>query len=401
MEALRERGVAEQVTGAISLLAVGKAAEPMARGALAVLGERVERGLIIVPHGTPAVGLDRFEVVSAGHPIPDNGSLLAGEAAGKLARGLGEGDILLLLLSGGASALMTAPRAGISLAELQELTGTMQRGGATISELNAARRGFDRLKGGGLADLVAPARVFGLVLSDVVGDRIADIGSGPLTPDPTSVSEVVTILRRYEAWPRLSAKAKQILKRDNDEKRVSEGMAGVAVEVIGTNATAVQAAARDADRRGYRTSVLTCTLQGEARHVGRRLAALGRAVQIATGRARAPVCLIAGGETTVTVRGDGSGGRNQELALAAALELDGLARVSVVSCATDGVDGPTAAAGAYVDGATVARGAALGMAAEGYLERNDSNTFFSRLGDLIITGPTGTNVMDVILVLVE
>ncbi len=337
----------------ISVLAMGKAAVGMTEALLPLVEDRLAGGLVVAKHVSRGT-LGRLAVMEAGHPLPDERSLQAGQRALELLGQLRPDDLLICLISGGASALMTAPREGVSLHEVQKTTAELLQGGASIFELNEARRNLDRLKGGGLARLAYPARVAGLILSDVIGDGIDIIASGPTAP------------------------------------REGESFEHVQNVIVGSNAQSAEAAREQAAREGFHARTLTTSLQGEAREAGRILAG-----ELRQSSPR-PLCLIAGGETTVTVSGDGLGGRNQELALAAALELDGLENVLLISLATDGDDGTTGAAGAAVSGQTLQRARSLDLDAADFLRRNDSYHFFAPLGDLLKTGPTGTNVNDLV-----
>ncbi len=397
--------------GRTLLCAVGKAAPAMARGALAALaaqGVVPDDGLVVVPPGLAVGGgLGDLPVLRAGHPTPTAGSVAAAGRALALAEAAGAGDLLLVLLSGGASALLSAPPPGVGLDDVASLTTGLQRAGATIAELNCVRRHLSRVKGGLLAACAAPAAVSALLLSDVIGDRPEVIGSGPCSPDPSSYDDALEVLRRHGlADGGLPAAVVEHLRAGSAGERAEtprpgdERLRRAEVRVIGSNADALLAAAEEAAARGYRPFTLTRTLSGSARAAGARLAALARALRTDDSSVGSRLCVLAGGETTVKVRGDGRGGRNQELALAAALELEGSSGALLAAAGTDGVDGPTDAAGALADGRTVARGAALGLSAAEHLARNDAYSFFGPLHDLLLWGPTGTNVMDLNLLLV-
>jgi hydroxypyruvate reductase len=392
--------------GRLVLLAVGKAAGPMARAAEMVLGRRLTAGLVVssVPPPRP-LRFSRF--LEAGHPMPDRRGEAAARDVEALVGPLGREDTLLVLLSGGASALLPAPSPGLRLADKAKVTSLLLRAGADIHELNTVRKHLSRLKGGGLAGQAAPARVVTLVLSDVVGDDLSTIASGPTVPDPTTFAEARAVIGRHGLWTKLPAAVRRHLDegargtRPETPKPRARAFARAASHVVGSNARSVDAAAREARRLGYRTVVLTTRLEGEAREAARVLVAVLRE-SCETGRpARPPVCLIAGGETTVTVTGRGHGGRNQELATAAALALHGFPMpAAVASLATDGVDGRSDAAGGIVDDTTVDRARALGLApAAAFLAENDTRSFLGPLGDLILTGPTGTNVVDLVVLL--
>jgi glycerate 2-kinase len=312
-----------------------------------------------------------------------------------------------VLLSGGASALLPAPAAGISLEDKAATTSLLMRAGAGIHELNAVRKHLSRLKGGGLARLAAPARVVTLALSDVVGDDLSTIGSGPTAPDPTSHADAVSALRERGVWKKAPAAVRRHLEaglRGDQRDTPKPGdvvFRRVANLVVGSNRLSVEAAAREARALGFDTRVLTTRLEGEAREVARVLVSLLREC-VASGRpARLPACLLAGGETTVTVRGSGRGGRNQELAVAAVGPLARFPSPAVlVSFATDGIDGVTDAAGGCVDDTTLARSQSLGLAPPtAFLAESDSFSYLGPAGALIRTGPTGTNVVDLVVLL--
>jgi hydroxypyruvate reductase len=343
----------------------------------------------------------------AGHPVPDERGEEAARAVEALAQGLGESDLLLLLLSGGASALLPAPCPGISLADKARTTSLLLRAGASIHELNAVRKHLSRLKGGGLARAAAPARVVALVLSDVVGDDLSTIGSGPVAPDPTTYADALAVLSERgllaEVPPPVRARLEAGQRGEAPEtpKPGDPLLRRVATRIVGSNRLTVEAAAREARRQGLRSLVLTTRLEGEAREAARILVAILRECVEAGRPARPPVCLLAGGETTVTVRGNGQGGRNQELAVAAVEPLGGFPVPAVLaSLATDGIDGASDAAGGVVDGETQKKAREMGLAPPAhFLAENDSRNFLGPLGGLIRTGPTGTNVVDLTVLL--
>ena len=378
----------------------------MARAAERVLGGRIDDAIAVAPPGPPS-NLRRTRLMLASHPVPDARGVQAAEAVLAVARELGRDDLLLILLSGGASALLPAPVSGVSLEEKAGLTARLMAAGATIGELNTVRKHLSRLKGGGLARAAAPARVACLVLSDVVGDDLSTIASGPTVPDPTTYADAVEVLRRRGVYDDAPAAIRRHLEaglRSEAPETAKPGealFARVSTRVIGNNAIAVAAAEREARRQGLRARVLTTRLEGEAREASRVLVAVLREC-VETGRPAAPpVCLLAGGETTVTVRGPGRGGRNQEIAVAAADPLSRFpAHAVVASLATDGVDGASDAAGGVVDQETAREAAALGLAPPAaFLAASDSTSFLGPLGGLIVTGPTGTNVVDLTVLL--
>jgi len=391
--------------GRLAVVAAGKAAGTMARAAEAMLRDRTFEALAVAPPGSPAPR--RARLVVAGHPTPDSRGAKAAEEVLALADGLGEDDVLLVLLSGGASALLPAPVPGVSLQDKAALTTALMRAGATIHELNTVRKHLSRIKGGGLARAAAPARVVCLVLSDVVGDDLSTIASGPTVPDPTTYADAIGVLRRRGVYDSAPASIRRHLEagaRGDVAETAKPGhalFARVATHIIGSNRLAVSAAEAEARRLGLSARVLTTSLEGEAREAARVLVAVLREC-VESGRPAAPpVCLLAGGETTVTVRGPGRGGRNQEMVVAA---VDPLSRMPVhavmASLATDGVDGASDAAGGVVDQETAAAAAELGLAPPAaFLAASDTTSFLGPVGGLIVTGPTGTNVVDLTLLL--
>jgi len=388
---------------ALTLLAAGKASARMAEGLARVAGERLARGVIVVPHGTELLAPPGIEVVSAGHPLPDEGSRNAGERVLALAQHAVAGDRVVVLLSGGASSLLTLPPEDVTLEDLAQVTAALLRAGADIGETNCVRKHVDRLKGGGLARALQPARTLALVLSDVPGDRLDWIASGPLAPDPSTWDEAIEVLRRHGCWTRVPPAVREHLfagARGELAETPKEGEACfdlVETRVIGSNRTALEAVVAAAAERGHPVFERPLELSGEARAAGAHLARLARRVQDEGRRC----CIVAGGETTVTVRGDGIGGRNLELALSAALGLKDARGITLATLATDGIDGSADAAGAWVDGGTVARARKQGLDPDAALENNDSGTFFAALGQALRPGPTGTNVMDLALVLID
>lgn len=392
--------------GPVRVVAIGKAGLAMARGAVEALGSRAGGGVLVVPEALATEDLDGFTVHGGGHPVPNQAGVEGAAAVRRLVRELGSRDTLLCLISGGGSALMTLPPEGVSLEDIQETTGHLLRSGATIEELNAVRKHLDQLKGGRLAAAASPARVLALILSDVVGDPLAVIASGPTVPDPTTFSDAVDTLRNRDLWQKVPAAVRAHLEKGlagevkESPKPSDPCFAGVRHYVVGNNRLAAEAALAEAGRRGYGGLLLTTRLVGEASEAGGFLASLALEIRASGRPMAAPACLVAAGETTVTLDGCGQGGRNQELALAAALALDGAEGVLVGAVGTDGIDGPTDAAGATADGTTVARSLAGGLRPQELLASHDSYPLFAALGDLVVTGPTGTNVMDVQVILV-
>ena len=396
----------EQIKRVI-VVGAGKAGAPMTNAVVDVLGERVDTGLVIVKHGHGGTIGDRvgsIALLEGGHPVPDQRGMAAAHQLAALLDNLDADDLVLVLVSGGGSALLTLPVPPLTLHDLQALTDALLRCGATIGEINTLRKHCTALGGGQLARRAAPAQVASLIVSDVVGSPLDVIASGPTTPDPSTFAGAWAIVERYELTTVLPA---AII------ARLQHGMAGVVVEtpkpddglwervqnhVIASNVVAAEAAVAAARERGFNAMLLTTFLEGEARDVGRVLAAMARELVHRDGPLPRPALIVAGGETTVTLRGDGMGGRNQEAALGAVEGLSGLPNAVLVALATDGGDGPTDAAGAVVTGDTLDRARALGLNPVMFLRRNDAYDFFAALDDLLRPGPTLTNVNDLLFV---
>jgi hydroxypyruvate reductase len=390
----------------ILVIGAGKASAAMAQGLEDALGDRITAGAITTKddHSLPT---RRIVIREAAHPTPDARCLTAAAVMLDLLRDLSERDLVIALMSGGGSALVEALVPGIGLEDLIALTRLLLRSGATIHEINTIRKHLSTIKGGGLARLVQPARLVNLMISDVIGDDLDTIASGPTVPDTTTYADALAVLDRYRlresAPPAVRAYLEAGATGDRPEtaKPGDPAFARVSNVLVATNALAIEAAAAEAERLGYRPLVLSTMIQGEAREIARLWAAIGLQA-VHDGRpAAAPCCLLGGGEATVTLAGNGRGGRNTEFALAAALAIAGSRRLTIASLATDGSDGPTDAVGAIVDGDTIAAAHAAGLDPSAFLRANDSYTFFDRLGGLVRTGPTGTNVNDLYLTLVE
>ncbi|MEX1182845.1 MAG: DUF4147 domain-containing protein [Gemmatimonadota bacterium] len=391
----------------IHLVAVGKAAASMAGAALDVLHPRVGAALVIVPRGTsmpPSRRHGRARVLHASHPLPDSASLAAGLAIERLLAASDGRDMLLVLISGGASSLTVLPRDGIGVDAYADCVDHLLRAGADIDEINAVRAHIDRLKGGGLARLAGAVPVLGLVLSDVVGDRVEIIASGPLSPRTATAGDAMTVLNRLGLWDACDPAIRSCLQHAAAQPATSEvagGRDNVRVVVIGNNEVARDGAAAAATRLGYRVVSRAEPVTGEARNAGALLALEALRMQEALEVGAPPVCLVTGGETTVTVRGRGTGGRNQELVLAAAIALRGARGITIGSIGTDGIDGPTDAAGGVADAATLEHVRTLGYDPATSLLDNDSHTLLRAGGATLVTGPTGTNVLDVQVALVH
>jgi len=389
----------------IFIAGCGKAAARMALGIEDLLGDRVAGGVVVVKYGYD-LPLQRIKVVEAGHPIPDEAGLDGASKIVDLVQDAGENDLVLFLISGGGSALFPGPADGLTLADTQGTTQMLLQSGATIQEINAVRKHISKLKGGRFAKLVGPAHLVSLILSDVVGDSLEAIASGPTVADSTTYSDCLEIVRRYELREKIPHSVFDLLERgargavDETPKPSDAVFQKVQNVVIGSNQTALIAAQCQAEALGYHTWMLSSSIEGESRTVARSHTALVKEIARTDKPVRRPACVISGGETTVTVRGDGLGGRNQEFALAAAIQIDGLDGAVVLSAGTDGTDGVTDAAGGIVDGSTIQRGRAKGLDAAAFLTRNDSYHFLKATDDLLITGPTFTNVMDLQVMLV-
>jgi glycerate-2-kinase len=383
--------------GPVTVLAVGKAACGMAEGALAVLGNRIREGRVVTKegHGRPVGPL---EVEEAGHPLPDDRSARGAASALKTAERLGSEDILLLLISGGASSLWASPAEGFGLDEKRRVTEMLLRAGVDIAAFNAVRKHLSRIKGGRLAQVAHPARVSTLAISDVRGDRVDIIGSGPTAPDPTTFADAIRVLREAGLFDDVPSAVRRHLAEGADGRRLETPKAGDPVfgkvehQTVSTLDDALQGVSREAESRGLRVWSLGACLYGVARDEAQRLA-----LEIPRARERGVDLLIAGGEPTVRVEGGGRGGRAQEAALAFALAISG-EMVTGLFAGTDGTDGPTDAAGALVDGETVARARRRGLDPRGHLDANDSYPLLEATGDLIRTGPTDTNVTDLALI---
>jgi len=375
------------LSGNVHGLGIGKASIPM----LTALAESylLSSALAISKHASPSTS-NLVPAILGNHPIPGTDSLRAGERALEFVSSLNEDDTLICLISGGGSALVTAPYEEITLADLQTLTSLLLSCGARIDEINTLRRQLDRIKGGGLAR-ATKAKIISLILSDVIGNPLEAIASGPTYPNPTTGEDALKILEKYKIIDQVSNSIISTLESNSLLFDGRHQAVGVQHIIVGDNKLAAQAAMEQAQREGFSAEILTNELQGEARNVGVMLAK--RLRDEMTKRSR-PFCLIAGGETTVTLKAEGKGGRNQELALAAATELAGLQNVLLISLATDGDDGPTDAAGAVATGETIQMAEKMGFNAADHLSRNDAYIFFDRIGDLLLTGPSGTNVND-------
>jgi hydroxypyruvate reductase len=391
----------------VFVIGAGKAGAPMTQAVEEILGDRIRAGLVVVKtdHGAPTATV---EIAEAAHPMPDEAGATAGKRILDLATQADEHDLVIALLSGGGSALLVAPATGLTLADKQGMTNALLACGATINEINCLRKHCSAVKGGQLARAVAPATLITLALSDVIGSPLDVIASGPTVPDASTWADAWALVEKYELANKLPTAIAQRLRAGRngeypDTPKADEpAFAKTQNIVVADNRVAALAALAKARESGYNTLLLTTHVEGEAAQVAKIAVALAKEVRESSNPVAAPACLILGGETTVTL-GDhpGQGGRNQELAVAAALGLQDLPGVTIVALATDGTDGPTDSAGGIVDSGTVARGAAAGLTAADYLRRHDAYPFLQATDDLLVTGPTQTNVNDLIFIFVE
>jgi glycerate 2-kinase len=383
----------------------GKASGSMALALEQILDNHIARGLVNVPKRD----MNKTKIISlheASHPVPDESGVTGTRRMLRIVERADEDDLIICLISGGGSSLMPLPRGNVSIADKRKLTDALLKSGATINEINTVRKHVSDFKGGWLAKKAYPATILNLILSDVVGDPLDFIASGPTVPDSTTFNDAVKVLEKYHLWKTATSPIRQVL---------TDGQKGVIPEtpkagdkafekthnvIVGNNRSASLAASEWLREAGLNTLLLTASLEGEAKEAGIFLATIAREVSASENPARKPAGIVAGGETTVTVTGKGLGGRNQEIPLAASTKLSGLDGAVIASLTTDGVDGPTDAAGAIADGKTLTRAAESGLSPEQFLLENDSYHFFEKLGDLMFTGPTGTNVNDVSVVIV-
>jgi glycerate 2-kinase len=385
----------------IVVLGGGKASGLMAAEMEHILGDRIDEGVVLVPDNQRVIpDLSRVRLEMSTHPLPTEKGVLAVKEMVKVADRVGDGDLLIALFSGGGSALMPLPVDGVSVEDLRDTTSLLLRSGADIVEMNCVRRHLSQIGGGRLAERVRGAEVLSLIISDVVGDDLGSVASGPTVPDSTTFAMAKNVMERHGIWETVPPSVRNKIQAGVDAtlgetpKPGNPLFAKVHNILIGSNSVACAAAKASLEEAGYFVRYLLESVTGEARDVGRRLADIAR-----SGPADRAWAAVAGGETTVTVRGPGKGGRNQELALSAAMVLQDSPRTTLLSFATDGIDGTTCAAGAIVDTTTCERAISMELDPAHFLHENDSHTFFETLGDLVVTGPTGTNVNDVMIVL--
>ena len=389
----------------VYVVGAGKAAAKMAGAVEELLGERISRGIVVVKRGH-SVPLSRIQISEAGHPMPDQAGVEGAARVGRLLEEATKDDLVVFLISGGGSALLPCPVEEITLEDKIRTTQTLLDCGATIHEVNTVRKHISNIKGGKLARLAYPATLVSLILSDVVGDDLDAIASGPTVPDTSSFADCLRVVERYELKEKIPPRVRAFLEagaRGEVEETPKAGdpiFQNVRNVIVGNNRMALEAARLKAEGLGYNTLLLSNRMEGEAKVVAAAHAAIAKEIITTGNPVGQPACVLSGGETTVTVLGKGLGGRNQEFALAAAAAIDGAEGVVILSGGTDGTDGPTDAAGGIVDGTTLQRGRDQGLDAADFLRRNDSNTFLSAVGDLLVTGPTLTNVMDLRLMLI-
>jgi len=391
--ALKDRAI----TKAVTVIAIGKAAWRMAEASYSVLGEKIRRGLIVTKYGHSQGVLPNFEIIEAGHPIPDENSVLGAEKALEMVSAAdGSEDLILFLVSGGGSALFELPQLGLKLSEIMEITDQLLSRGANIIEMNVVRKHLSRVKGGRFAEACGQTELLVIVLSDVIGDPLDVIASGPAFPDPSTSAEALGVLEKFGIA--YSAKVKAAI-----EKETPKSLGFCESIITGSVTTLCDAAAAACEALGYAPIILSTEMTGEASELGRTLASFSREILLGKSsphKLRPPCAIIAGGETIVHLKGKGKGGRNQETALAAAFGIEDLEHVVIFSVGSDGTDGPTDAAGGLVDGNTLSRIRSAGFDPKQLLAENDSYHALEASGDLVMTGPTGTNVNDLMVVLI-
>jgi glycerate-2-kinase len=389
------------------VIGFGKAACPMAKAMEDSSLNLIGAGIVITKYNhCNKYNFEKIKVFEAAHPVPDENGLKGTDAIIRLLKSADEYTLVVCLISGGGSALLISPYEGVGLNDKQKITELLLKAGANIQELNTVRKHISRVKGGRLAEIVYPARIISLILSDVIDDRLDVIASGPTSPDDTTFQDALSVLEKYNLTKIASSPIIDMIQKgmhgliSETPKKGNPIFKRVENIIIGSNTIALTAAKRKAKDLSFETDILSSEVTGEAKKIGKWL--VQKAIETKNIKnTNRSVCLISGGETTVTVKGSGIGGRNMELALSFAIEIDGIDGITLLSAGTDGTDGPTDAAGAIVDGKTIKKAKSLGLNPEAYLKNNDSYTFFKNTGELFITGPTGTNVMDIQIILIE
>ncbi|MGC9797378.1 glycerate kinase [Fervidobacterium riparium] len=385
--------LSKQELNNITLIAIGKAAWRMAKAAKDTLKDKIKSGIVITKYNHSEGEIEGIEIYEAGHPVPDENTIRATQRVLDMTKNLSEKDTVLFLVSGGGSALFEIPADGITLEEIQDLTNQLLKSGANIIEINTIRKHLSKVKGGRFAQHVYPAKVISLILSDVLGDRLDSIASGPAYPDSSTSQQALEIIKKYNI--KVSEKIIEALKNETPKE-----LTNVESHIIGSVKIACETAKNTAEELGYNTILLTTNLSCEAREAGKFLASIAKEILENDRPVKKPCAVILGGETVVHVKGTGKGGRNQELALSFAIEIEGMENVTLCSFGTDGTDGPTDAAGGIVDGETCQKIRQAGYSPEVFLENNDAYNALKISGDLLITGSTGTNVNDVIVMLI-
>jgi len=390
----------------VFVVGAGKASSSMARAIEEILGEKLTDGIIVTKYGFISE-LKKIQLLEAGHPLPDKNGVIGADRIAGLCKSAGKNDLIINLISGGASALLPFPSADISLDEKAYTTKLLLESGATIDELNCLRKHLSQIKGGQLAKLAYPATVVSFILSDVIDDKLDTIGSGITVPDRTTFRDCKNIIDKYDLENRLPKSVSSHIKNgvsgeiDETPKVDDPVFDNVSNLIIGNNSVMLNSIKSIAEKEGYKTIIVQNNLSGEAKSVGIQISKDAVKFKQNNAKENKIYCFLYGGETSVTVTGSGKGGRNQELALATATELQGIDNIVILSGGTDGNDGPTDAAGAVADGSTIDRSNEIGLSAKKYLRNNDSYNFFKQLDDLLITGPTNTNVMDIQVVLIR
>jgi hydroxypyruvate reductase/glycerate 2-kinase len=394
------------------IIGFGKASCQMARTLMeSIPGDLIKGGVLITKYGyaeNSGFGA-QIKVFEAGHPIPDKNGIEATGQIIRLLRASDEQTLLVCLISGGGSALFVSPYEGISLQDKQKVTDLLLKSGADIIEINSVRKHLSRVKGGRSAEIAYPARIIAFIISDVIGDRLDVIASGPTAPDTSTFQDAINVIKKYKIEDRVPKGIIKVLEKGRKglipetPKADSPMFRNVTNIIVGNNQMVLDAAKDKAQTMGFEAEIISSDITGEAKDVGKWLAKRAKETRnaLCVMRDKKKICLISGGETTVTVKGDGKGGRNMELALSFAMQIEGIEGITLLSAGTDGTDGPTNAAGAIVDGKTITKARNLGLDPDKYLEDNDSYSFFRKIDSLLITGPTGTNVMDVQIILVE
>lgn len=405
---LRVQGIGYDVAAYenIYVIGMGKAAASMAKAVEDILGDKLTSGIVNVKYGH-TVPLNKIKINEAAHPVPDDAGLKGSQEIIELLKKTGEKDLVICLISGGGSALLPLPAGNLTLEDKQAVTKSLLECGADIHEINSIRKQISAVKGGRLAVFVYPSTLISLILSDVIGDDLDVIASGPTVPDTHTFHDCRNIIQKYKLDQRVPKSVIEYIEKgcsgeiEDTPKSDSPVFERTQNAIVGSNILAVSAAKEKAEELGYNSLVLSTFIHGETKEVAKVHAAIAKEIRSSGNPLKKPACIISGGETTVTIEGKGLGGRHQEFLLAAALDIDGLNDVVILSGGTDGNDGPTDAAGAFADGTTISRAGKLGLNAYEYLCDNNSYNFFKPLGDLLITGPTNTNVMDLRVLLIS